>query len=66
MKNLDKFLNKRDIPWVTTVWEKHYPNGKLPGNTKKGLFWWKDILKLVEVFKSLSQVQVQNGQTCLF
>ena len=55
MKNLDKFLNRRDIPWVTMVWEKHYPNGKLPGNTKKGSFWWRDILKLLETFKSLSK-----------
>lgn len=26
MKNLDKFFNKRDIPWVNLVWEKHYNN----------------------------------------
>jgi hypothetical protein len=24
MKNLDKFFNMRDIPWVHLVWEKHY------------------------------------------
>jgi hypothetical protein len=66
MKNLYKFLNRRDILWVTMVWKKHYPNGKLPGNTKKGSFWWRDILKLLETFKSLSRVNVQNGQTCLF
>ena len=48
------------------VWEMHYPNGKFPCNAKKGSFWWKDILKLLETFKSLSKVNVQNGQTCLF
>jgi hypothetical protein len=25
MKNLDKFLNRKDIPWVLLIWEKHYP-----------------------------------------
>lgn len=30
MKNLHKFFNQLDIPWVSLVWEKHYPNGKLP------------------------------------
>lgn len=24
MKNLDKFFNHKDIPWVNLVWEKHY------------------------------------------
>jgi len=23
MKNLNKFFNKKDIPWVNLVWEKH-------------------------------------------
>ena len=56
MKNLDKFLNRRDIPWVTMVWEKHYPNGKLSGNTlKKAPFGGGTILKLFETFKSLSK-----------
>ena len=36
MKNLDKFYNKSDIPWVKLVWEKHYRNGRLPGTVKKG------------------------------
>lgn len=66
MKNLDKFLNRKDLPWVSLVWEKLYPNGKLRSITKKGSFWWRDILKLLDTFKTLSYVQVQNGQTCLF
>lgn len=66
MKNLDKFYNKRDIPWVKLVWEKHYNNGRLPGETKKGSFWWRDVLKLTHKFKEHAQVQVKNGKTCLF
>lgn len=38
LKNLDKFFNKKDIPWVSLVWEKHYSNGKLPSHLKKGSF----------------------------
>jgi hypothetical protein len=66
LKNLDNFFNKKDIPWVCLVWEKHYSNGKLPSNIKNGSFWWRDILKLLDQFKSFSSVQVQNGKTCLF
>ena len=38
MKNLDKFFNKKDIPWVNLVWEKHYKNGKLPDQIRKREF----------------------------
>ena len=38
MKNLDKFYNKKETPWVNLVWEKHYKNDKLPGAMKKGPF----------------------------
>lgn len=55
------YFNNKDIPWVSLIWEKHYSNGKLSNNTRKGSFWWRDILKLLEVFKSFSIVQVQNG-----
>lgn len=66
MKNLDKFLNRKDISWVSLIWEKHYANGKLPSHIKKGSFWWRDVLKLLDPFKSFSTVIVQNSQTCLF
>jgi hypothetical protein len=49
MKNLHKYFNKKDIPWVHLVWEKNYSHGKLPGHTKKGSFWWRDILKLLDI-----------------
>lgn len=65
MKNLDKFFNKKDIPWVSLIWEMYYPNGKLPSHTKKGSLWWRNILKVLDCFKSFYTVQVQNGQTCL-
>jgi hypothetical protein len=29
IKILDKFYNKRDLPWVNLIWEKHYA-GKVP------------------------------------
>lgn len=66
MKNLDKFYNKRDIPWVNLVWEKHYNNGRLPGVVKKGSFWWRDTLKTLPTFKKLASVEIRNGQSCFF
>jgi hypothetical protein len=64
LKNLHKFFNKEKIPWVQIVWEKYYPNGKLPNHTLKGSFWWRDILRLLNRFKSFTSVLVHKGNTC--
>lgn len=32
---------------------------------KKGPFWWKDIVKLLDKYKSLASAIVHNGTTCL-
>ena len=37
-KNLHKFFDKADVPWVELIWEKHYRNGKLPSHIRKGSF----------------------------
>lgn len=66
IKHLHKFFNKDDIPRVSLVWETYYDSRKLPGNSKKGSFWWRDILKFPDKFKSLAQVQVNNGRSCFF
>lgn len=46
--------------------EKQYNNGKLPSNRRKGSFWWRDVLKLLQNFKTFTTIQVQIGNTCLF
>jgi exonuclease III len=66
MKNLHKFFNRADTPWVHLIWEKHYKNGKLPGHTKKGSFWWRDILKLLDTYKTFTVITVGNGESCYF
>jgi hypothetical protein len=55
-----------DIPWVNLIWEKHYRNGRLPNQVKKGSYWWRDILKLLDKYKGLAKVDLRNGTTCLF
>ena len=65
LKNLHKFFNRLDIPRVHLIWEKHYQNDKLPSTIKKGSFWWKDNLKLLDKFKGLASVNLSDGRTCL-
>jgi hypothetical protein len=64
LKNLHKFFNKDDIPWVHLIWEKHYRSGRLPNHTLKGSFWWRDVLKLLGKFKTCASVLVQSGSSC--
>ena len=65
LKNFHKFYNRADIPWVHLIWEKYYSNGRLPNHVKKGSFWWKDVLKLLDKFKSMASVSVTDGASCL-
>lgn len=66
LKYLDKFYNK-DLPWVKLIWTTYYANGEIPhATTAKGSFWWKDILKLCEMFRGIANCKVGNGTTVLF
>jgi hypothetical protein len=66
LKFLHKFFNREDIPWVQLIWNTYYSAGKLPGQHKKGSFWWRDIVKLLHKFKNLTSITVADGSTVLF
>lgn len=66
MKNVHKFFNKHDLPWVHLLWEQYYSNGQLPGFRKRGSFWWRDIVKLLDTFKGIARPMVQYGCTIQF
>ncbi|RLM97793.1 ML domain protein isoform X2 [Panicum miliaceum] len=55
-----------DLPWVKLIWDSYYNDDSLPGQKKKGSFWWKDIVKLRDTFKKLASVKVADGSTVLF
>ena len=59
-----KFFNREDIPWVALVWESYYAASSLPSMSKKGSFWWKDILKLLDKFKGLAIVNINDVKSC--
>jgi hypothetical protein len=65
MKNLHKFFNKADLPWVKLIWSKCYPNGKVPGTTKKGGFWWRSAINLLTTFKGIVHATMGKGDSVL-
>ena len=43
LKNLHKFYNKADLPWVHLIWNQYYPQDRLPiTGARRGSFWWRD------------------------
>lgn len=66
LKNLDKFYNKKDIPWVQLIWWKHYQNKVPHASREVGSFWWKDILRLSNLFRSIARCTIRDGSTVLF
>jgi hypothetical protein len=65
IKNLHKFYNIMDIPWVNLIWENYYSNGTVPASRPKGSFWWKALLKLTSSFKGISEADIKDGQIVL-
>lgn len=66
MKNLHKFFNRADLPWVAFLWEQYYNNNRPPDCSLLGSFWWKDNLKLLDLFKGFAKCQVGKGNSAFF
>jgi hypothetical protein len=66
LKQLNKFYNKADIPWVQIVWHRYYRN-RVPHATREmGSFWWKHLLRLNELFRTIARCQLGNGASVCF
>ena len=40
LKQLNKFYNRKDVPWVHLIWYRYYDQGKVPhGQKEVGSFW---------------------------
>lgn len=68
MKHLDKFYNKKMLPWVRLIWNSYYSSSPLPPHAmqEKGSFWWKDVFRLTPFFRSFSSIHINSGDTTLF
>jgi hypothetical protein len=66
LKYLHKFYNKVDTPWVTLIWNKYYSDQIPHAADPCGSFWWKDICKLMPIFRGIAHCQVGDGRSVLF
>jgi hypothetical protein len=65
LKFLHKFFSQADIPWVNLIWTKYYNSGKLPGQQKKGSFWWRDVVSLIDKYKGMASATIADGSSVL-
>jgi hypothetical protein len=66
LKYLHKFYNKVDIPWVHLLWNTYYL-GRIPHSMEPiGSFWWKDVCKLMPIFRGFASSSVGDGLSTLF
>jgi outer membrane protein assembly factor BamB len=67
LKHLDKFYNKKDIPWVNMIWNTYYSHRQIPHATgDRGSLWWKDLLHLCDKFRGIATCTMGDGSTILF
>lgn len=64
MKNLHKFFNHAEVPWVQLVWDKYY-HTILLGQRKRGSFWWRNIIILLDQYKGISITHPENGKSII-
>jgi hypothetical protein len=66
LKQLYKFYNQLDVPWVKLVWTSYYPHGVPHAADPCGSFWWRDLIQLSDIFRGVTQVKIGDGSTTLF
>ena len=54
LKFLDKFYNRAEMPWVRLFWDSYYLNSVPHVSPICGSFWWKQIYKVMPIFRGIS------------
>jgi hypothetical protein len=65
MKQLNNFYSRADVSWVKLVWSL-YGNSVPHTKSRRGSFWWKDIISLVDEYRSILKCKIGNGSSVLF
>lgn len=66
LKQLHKFYNKAQVPWVQLIWSTYYADRIPHASDPCGSFWWRDLLQLSDIYRGVTSVKVNAGDTVLF
>ena len=66
LKQLDKFYNNADLPWVKLVRNSYYHNSVPHVVTMSGSFWWRGVYRFVDEWRAITRCEVGSGYSILF
>jgi hypothetical protein len=66
MKQLHKFYNNVDLPWVKLIRNSYYYKEAPHAITVCGSFWWRNIMKMFELYRQVTHCKIGSGETILF
>lgn len=66
LKQLHKFFNKHDVPWVKLIWSTYYVDSVPHASEPCGSFWWRDVMNLSPIFRGVTTVEIGDGSSVLF
>jgi hypothetical protein len=67
MRSSLAFLRKKMLFFSNTRTSFTIRNGQIPhAITDKGSFWWRDVLKLCDLFRGIATCKIGDGSTVLF
>jgi hypothetical protein len=67
LKFLHKFYNKEmDVPWVKLIWGSYYEHDVPHAAKVCGSYWWRDLIRLMDQYRSFATPHVGTGETVLF
>lgn len=66
LKLLHKFYNQLDIPWVKLIWDTYYVDAVPHARPTCGSFWWRELVKLMPIYRGVTKVIIKSGATALF
>ena len=66
LKQLHKFYNNEDTPWVHLIRDAYYYNSVPRVVVSSGSFWWKGIFALATAYRVITKAVVGSGTSIMF
>jgi hypothetical protein len=57
---------KKKTHWVKLVWSLYSQDSAPHAQSRRGSFWWRDVLSLVNNYRSITTCRVGGGETVIF
>jgi hypothetical protein len=55
-----------DVPWVKLIWDSYYEHDVPHAAKACGSYWWRDLIRLMDQYRSFATPHVGSGETILF